>query len=398
MAIVTATITVDFTAFYPGNHRVCYRIQGSGDPYDCSTIVNCVGGGTVCQAIFNADVNDTSCDGTVTFEGYVQAACEDVASLNGRDAFTVDFVPTVVCRRYEVTCENSVLENLTLTDGGSGYDPLLPPTVTINGDGAGATATAVVVDGVPTSILVLLGGSAGYTPGVYVDHPMVGGTGTGFTASFTVDGSGVIVGPITNNDDLAQDYTAADVLQPDPAGPAGTPTTPQDWTVNFVTDGVIQSLSLDTAGDGYTTGSVVIAPPLAGTTGTATIDVADCGTRDNVGPDCDGGEDVEIEGLAIGDMYAVCIAGPIINLTSQYSSVETGCCIPADTDTDVCFDYHIENTSGAPLDAMITYCGGDQDTVTIAAGATESVCAILDGVNNYGNADLVVTDTGSPCT
>src|SRR5210317_1336664 len=97
MAIVTATITVDFTAFYAGDHRICWRVQGSGDPYDCTTIVNCVGGGAACQGIFNADVNTTSCDGTITFEGYVQATCEAESSLTGRLPFTVDFVPNPVC-------------------------------------------------------------------------------------------------------------------------------------------------------------------------------------------------------------------------------------------------------------------------------------------------------------
>ena len=75
MALVTATITIDFTANYAGAHRICWRIQGSGDPYDCSAAVACVGGATNCQAIINPIVNTTSCDGPVTFEGYIQSGC-----------------------------------------------------------------------------------------------------------------------------------------------------------------------------------------------------------------------------------------------------------------------------------------------------------------------------------
>jgi hypothetical protein len=121
MALITATVTVDFTANYAGAHRVCWRIQGSGDPYDCTTIVNCVGGATVCQAIFTADVNSTSCDGIVVFEGYVQAACEDVSSLNGRLPFTVDFTPNPICNRSELLCAFGPINAFNILDPGSLY-------------------------------------------------------------------------------------------------------------------------------------------------------------------------------------------------------------------------------------------------------------------------------------
>lgn len=403
MATITATITVDFVANYAGTHRVCWRIQGSGDPYDCSTEVSCVGGGTVCQAIIEADVNDTSCDGEVIFEGYTQAACEDVASINGRDSWTASFTPTVVCRRYEVTCENSVIEALTVTSVGSNYNPAALPTVTITGDGAGATADAVVADDSVTSVtLGALPGGSGYGDGVYVDHPVTGGTGTGMLISFTVVGGEVVsvegTSSVSEGGDGGSGYTASDVLQPDPAGPAGAPGVAYTFTVDAVQTGQVTSLTLTAAGSGYSTAGVIIDPPGGGETATATATIAVCGVRDDIGPDCDGGEEVSLEGMEVGTTFAVCIAGDIINLTSQYSYVETGCCIAEDSVDDVCFDYHIENLTGDDLQVRVTPCGGDAIWLDVANGATEAICAVDGGVSDPSLAGLTITNTGTPCS
>lgn len=181
MAVVTATVTVDFTANYTGDHRVCWRIQSVGGAYDCNTIVNCVGGGTACQAIFTVDVNTTSCDGTVTIEGYIQATCEDITSTGGRLAFSVDYIPTQTCFSYNIDCDWEGVESVTTLSNGDGLY-LTGDTVVFTRDGADtrvvdAVANCTVAGGVITINVT--------TPGEYEIPPvvtLVSGTGSG--ASF----------------------------------------------------------------------------------------------------------------------------------------------------------------------------------------------------------------------
>lgn len=102
MALVPATITVNFTSNYTGDHRVCYRLGGVG-PYDCTTIVTCLGGGTPCSTTINVTVDDESCDDYV-YDGYVQAVCEEEASLIGRVAWIATYTPTNACFSVAFTC------------------------------------------------------------------------------------------------------------------------------------------------------------------------------------------------------------------------------------------------------------------------------------------------------
>ena len=95
MALVPATITVNFTSNYTGNHRVCYRLGGVG-LYNCTTIVACLGGGTPCSTTINVTVDDEACTDYV-YDGYVQAVCEAEASTTGRVAWTATYTPTNAC-------------------------------------------------------------------------------------------------------------------------------------------------------------------------------------------------------------------------------------------------------------------------------------------------------------
>jgi len=63
----------------------------------------------------------------------------------------------------EVPSSTGGVESITVTNPGFGYQ--YPPTVTILGDGTGATAEAVVVNGVIRSISVLTSGT-GYTSAI----------------------------------------------------------------------------------------------------------------------------------------------------------------------------------------------------------------------------------------
>jgi hypothetical protein len=74
----------------------------------------------------------------------------------------------------EVLAVAGAISSVIVTAGGSGYTA---PTITINGNGSGATATAVVVGGVITKILVTTSG-AGYT----YANIVITGAGTGAAA------------------------------------------------------------------------------------------------------------------------------------------------------------------------------------------------------------------------
>lgn len=205
MAPVPATLQIDFTSNYPlGSHRVCYRIAGSGSPYTCTT-VTCtpfvppappVG----CQALIAITVDNESCD-PVTYEGYVQATCEELSSTAGREPFTITFTPVPTCTPVRLQCNNVGILSITITDGGTGYDPLSLPTVTAVGGGGTSTLTAVVSGGgVLTGITVV--SSSGYSslPSISIDpSPAPGGVQAtavavmapcpGFVAGTNCDGS-----------------------------------------------------------------------------------------------------------------------------------------------------------------------------------------------------------------
>jgi hypothetical protein len=90
------TITVTFTSYFTGTHRVCYRLNGTG-AYDCSTIVSCLGLGNTCSAVITFPYTDPSgvCD-PVDVDGYVQPTCEPEGSLTSRIPFTGSFVPCIL--------------------------------------------------------------------------------------------------------------------------------------------------------------------------------------------------------------------------------------------------------------------------------------------------------------
>lgn len=400
MATVTATITVDFTANYAGPHRVCYRIQGSGDPYDCSTLVNCVGGGTACQAIINTPVNTTSCDGTVVFEGYIQAACEDVLSTSGRLAWSANFTPTVVCQRTEVLCARGGINTVTPNPGGQEY--LVGDTLTIVRDGSDAETTdgtltiASVGTGVINSISGLTSGGAGYVALEVLTVVDAGGAGNSATIRIdTVDGGGAILTYtlLTNGTDYIGPFTFTG------GSGAGADFDIQANGVDYDKYGAITGVTVSVAGLYGVTPTVTIT---TGTGSGATLDVAldPCGAYTNVGVDCVGGDQVDIaaSALNVGDVFATCIDGGLVAATpSEYDVTETGCCIPDDTVTPPCIDYHLNNTTGAPVNVHITNCEGDDETLSVAATTNVSVCLVDGGVIDPQVAGFIITRTGTAC-
>jgi hypothetical protein len=89
MAIIAATLSVEFTTNHPGNHRVCYREAGETD-YTCVTADSCVAGDP-CSKDIEITVDDEG--STQTYEGYVQSTCETELSTEGRVEFSAVYEP-----------------------------------------------------------------------------------------------------------------------------------------------------------------------------------------------------------------------------------------------------------------------------------------------------------------
>lgn len=403
MAIITATVTVDFDANQAGDHRVCWRIQDSGDDYNCDTVVNCVGGGANCEVDIEIDVNDTSCDGVVTFEGYIQPTCEDILSTNGRLDWVTTFTPTLACLRYEILCEEGAIDGFTITDGGEQYLDSEAVVVTRDPED-GAVGDAIISitsvgDGLIQSISSLLDGGTQYTVSDVLT--IVDGAGTGSGGTITVDnvnGGGTITGYTltTGGTDYVGPFTFT--------GGTGTGA---DFEIVSVTDydvfGEIQGFTI-------TNGGLYEIPPVITVTTTDGVDLdvtptlEACGAYNNIGADCDGGDAISLSsGLDVGVTWATCLNATLASaVPSRYATpVQTGCCIPSDTEDDPnlsCVDYHIDNQTGAPVDVHITTCEGDDTTQTIADATQVAVCAVDDGVLDPNVTGLTIDKVGTPCS
>lgn len=272
MALVAATITVNFTSNYIGCHRVCYRINNSGG-YTCIN-TTCMGSGTQCTVDIPITVDNESCP-TVEFDGYAQPCCEDVSSLSGRIPFSTTFVPSPACKRYIATCNSVALASITVVNGGSGYTVPSNPSVSFSGGGggSGATATGNVGTGfITTTSIIFIGEGSGYTPGTYSGVSILGGSGTGAIGTFTVSGGGTVtLGSITNP---GNGYVESDVLHPDAAAMGGNIS---DATFNVTTDyGKVISITLNIAGSGYTVVPIVTIAPSVGVQATASAVLGTC--------------------------------------------------------------------------------------------------------------------------
>lgn len=201
-----ATITVNYTANYAGDHRICYRQVGTAD-YCCLTdTVAAVGPVTfVIDFATPADYCfgtpdevvtpvETDC-GPFAYEGYIQPTCETIDSVNNRTAWTASFTTTPDCNAYTVTCASSGIAGIQMITGGNTY--LTIPSYVISGAGGATLALHVYV----TSAAINAGGAgsgAGYTNGDVLT--VAGGTGTAAQVTVqTVDGGGGILTYITSN-------------------------------------------------------------------------------------------------------------------------------------------------------------------------------------------------------
>jgi hypothetical protein len=151
MALVPAVLSLNWVSNYIGPHRVCYRIVGAPS-FTCTVPgspgpgfhPNCLGDGAPCSYDIDILVDNETCD-VVTYEIYVQPACEDEVSVVGRITLApaLSFIPDPACNRYSVSCDHSGIATIPVLTAGAGYTAGTF-AVPVTGDGAGATADATV--------------------------------------------------------------------------------------------------------------------------------------------------------------------------------------------------------------------------------------------------------------
>lgn len=389
MTPIPATLDVSFVSNFTGQHRVCWRIPPA-IPYDCSTVVTCLGGGATCVANIPILVDNEACL-PVTYEGYVQAACEDIASLNGRIPFSITFTPVPDCASYRVTCNSVSVASVTVTAPGSGYDPLNPPGVTISlGGGAGATATAVV-----GSTITITNPGSGYAPdGLYVNVPLINivGTGIGAQATVVVTGGSVTSVVITTS---GTGYFPGDTFTFNDSD-LGNSGLGSGVAVGFNAGyGTVTSITLNTPGAGYTSVPAVTIPsPVGGGTDALATAVLDDCPDQILGLSCDGSPAQTVVDLPLNQSAINCMQLPLPVAEPGVTFTPEACCYDC-----------IQVTFSVPLisaaaDVYYTDCVTHNIvTVNILPGASTGViCAVNNSWYYSPNAATVNVVTGGVCS
>lgn len=368
MAPTPATLVVNFISNYAGDHRICWRIGNVG-PYNCTTIVTCIGGGNPCQALIPISVDNDTCS-SITFEGYVQAICEAPASLNGRVPFSETFVPTPTCLKYDVTCSAVELAGFTITNPGAGYTVGSNPNISFSGGGGvGAIANCNVGDG-GVKTWTITNGGAGYNGGgsaVFLAVPAVNIVGAGVGASFDVTVTlGVITGLVLVSPGTGYVITNTFEFNNANLGGSGAGAV---ITVDSVNTGEIESVNLVNPGSGYTSAptALVDPPPALGTQATVTALLADCLGFD-FGNDCAGNPIGIVADQPLGFVYKKCSAvAPTPGV--GWNVTQTGCCYDC-----------VQATFTVPFgNANVTYTDcttGALTTTNVAFGVPLVVCVV----------------------
>ena len=415
MATVIATINVNFTSNYVGCHRLFWRKTPSGaytGPVEATP--PCTGGGNPCTITFY-DVVDTESCSPIEYNGYVQACCETIDSANGRIPWTVTFTPSATCLPVEITCSAVEVDSIEVLTGGSGYNPLSPPLVTLVGGGFSvlATATAVVGEGTVTAMLINNPGSGpGIAPASYpgVAGSNIVGTGTSITVNVTSLNS--LPGPYPNAGftyvntvtfvTSSNDWTVGDTFEL-ASGSIGGITGPVVIEVTATDEGQVIGFTMTNNGSGYSSIPIVsIAPPAVGVTATAQAIMTPCPKDWTVGPNCNN-EDyspypVEIE---LGQSFNLCFQNGTISsgtLPTNFSQVlnTTDCCI-------TCERVQVQNTSGDTVFVSWVDCNPLSATFkdiisdTVAAGHVLEICCAVQNSWALSASDGVIVTVFDDC-
>lgn len=389
MASLTATITVEFVANFAGNHRVCWRL-GSLGAYDCSTEVTCVGGGATCSATISVTVDDETCP-DVTFEGYVQATCEDIGSLSGRVPFQVTYSPDQPCTSYLVKCNTAGVDNLTVVNAGSGY--VASPAITFTGgNGSDAEATAVIGNGGIKTWTITDGGT-GYNVGgsaTFLGIDALNISSSGIDAVFDVVvtlGVITLISVTTGDGNRGTGYAISDTFEFANADLGGSGSG-AIITVNTLTTGEIEYITMVDAGSGYTSAPVVsIALPPSGTQATCSIEMEDCNSFTT--NDCDAAP-VTIGPLSLSTELNVCTSDASLTLGSEFIVTPSGCCydcveIAVTPEETLTFDY-------------ISCADYSRTSVELVKNETTTICTVLNSWYYTPSDTVVDIVVGAACT
>lgn len=377
MALIPASINLTFTSNYVGCHRICWRIQG--DPaYDCTTQVNCGGNGASCAAIIGIQVDDASCI-PVTYEGYVQACCEDPLSLTGRLPFSLLFTPSASCQGYAITCIGPVgVANIVVTVPGFAYAPpggtvpvIFSPAL------GGIAATAYIGNGGVSNQFGSAGPfpfGSGYVDGTYFNVPainvlpLIGGTGASFTV--VVSGGQVVSTTIVPGSN-GSGYNGGDTITFNNANLGGSGSG-VIVTIYVINTGEIENVVVTNPGSGYSTPPLATVPNPGPPINQAYVEVvmetcpiADIST-------CFQGPPLAVS-LPLGESFVACNSVPYV-LDPMYQVIQNGCC---NTCTSIMVDKPVTYTN-SPADVYYIDCVTKQliKTILVSGGSLGPVCAV----------------------
>lgn len=374
MTPVPANLKINFTALYNGAHRVCYRIGDSGS-YSCITTTCTIG---ACIGTIPIFVDNETCD-EISYEGYVQAECQDIDSEIDRVPWALTFTPSPGCKSYTVTCVNTTVASATITNAGTEYNPAIPPDVLITGGGgSGAVATATVGDGkLNIGAVDSFTPGSGYINGTYNSVDVTGGSGTGAVATVVVLG-GIVISVSINTSNRGHGYQTTDTLGLDAADMGGAaPSVPA--TFHAVSDyGTVIAVNITSSGSAYTSVPIITIAASSGTQAAATAVMSGCTA---ITADGCSGSSVVIPSAAIelGDSFSVCNTGGPPEPGTQYTVVQDGNCLCN------CNSYTIGVTG--PVSTQVRYfynkCGLEVRSGLLTVGGSPSSiidCMVTDSI------------------
>lgn len=146
------------------------------------------------NAISTSEPNKTIAGPAQYEDGYVWELMYEVPQADRIKFLNDDYIPVKFFSTSTTFDHNGILDEIVVTNGGSGYSS--SPTVIVLGDGVGATAEAVVTSGAITDINVTNSGY-GYS---FALIQVIDSTGTSATAEAVLRSSDL---PITINQDVA---------------------------------------------------------------------------------------------------------------------------------------------------------------------------------------------------
>lgn len=406
MALVSASIDITFNATYVGCHRICWRAQSS-PTYDCTTQVTCTGNGNPCSASIGIQVDNASCV-PQTFEGYVQACCEDINSTNGRVPFTVTFTPNPNCKGYTVTCNGpAAVQKVVVTSVGGGYVPGASIPITFTPALGGIAGNAIIGNGGVSSQFssaTPFPFGSGYVDGTYYNVPAVTVTGSGSGAVFTVVVSGTqVISADIKVGSNGTGYAPGDTVTFNNANLGGSGSGVV-ININTVNTGEVQSVTMINPGSGYTTPPLATIPSGATGQGTLGAVLSTCPALDLT--TCGTGPYIPISpGVPVGTSFVTCLPSAPTIVPPGYDIVQNECCNACTTITiDKPMDINYNNP---PARVYFTCCETKniKSVLLTMGGSYGPVCAVngswfvqeSDPVNGNTTITIGASCTGGAC-